>query len=50
LARLFGALGQPDADVDAGVVQRQRVGVALAAEADDGDLAALMSSRSASSS
>ena len=40
-ARLLRALGQPDAHVDAGVAQRQRVRVALAAVAEDGDLAAL---------
>ena len=35
------ALRQADPDVDTGVAQRQRVRVALAAVADDGDLAAL---------
>ena len=33
----LGRLLEPDDDVDAGVVQVQRVGVALAAVADDGD-------------
>ena len=33
------SLAQADDDVDAGVVQVQRVRVTLAAEADDGDLA-----------
>ena len=41
LARLSAALGQADAHVDARVAQVQRVGVALAAVADDGDLPAL---------
>ena len=35
------ALGEPDAHVDPGVAQVQRVGVALAAVSDDRDLAAL---------
>jgi hypothetical protein len=37
----LGALGQADAHVDAAVTQVERVGVALAAVADDGDLAPL---------
>ena len=37
----LAALGQADADVDAGVTQVQRVGVALAAITDHGDLAPL---------
>src|SRR5690606_21701956 len=37
----LGALVQTDAHVDAGVAQRQGVGVALAAVTDDRDLAAL---------
>src|ERR1700712_2784501 len=37
----LGALGQADADVDTGVTQRQRVGVSLAAVAQDGDGAPL---------
>jgi hypothetical protein len=37
----LGALGQADAHVDTGVAQVERVGVALAAVADDGDLAPL---------
>jgi hypothetical protein len=41
LRAALGGLGQADAHVDAGVVQVQRVGVALAAVADDGDLPAL---------
>jgi hypothetical protein len=46
-AGLFGlvpggaALAQADGDLDAGVVQVLRVGVALRAVADDGDLLAL---------
>jgi hypothetical protein len=36
-----GALGQPDAHLAAGVVQRQRVGVPLGAVAEHGDLARL---------
>ena len=41
LGPALGALGQADPDVDAGVAQRQRVRVALAAVAEHGDLAAL---------
>ena len=41
LGPALGALGQPDAHVDAGVAQGQRVGVTLAAVAEHGDLAAL---------
>ena len=37
----LGALGQADPDVDAGVAQRQRVGVPLAAVAEDRHVAAL---------
>ena len=37
----LGALGQPDPHVDAGVAQRQRVRVALAAVAEHGHVAAL---------
>ena len=44
------ALGQADADVDAGVAQGQRVGVALAAVAEDGDVRPWIRDRSASSS
>ena len=40
-----GALTQADADVDAGVEQVERVGVALGAVADDGDLLALDDAR-----
>ena len=39
LARDLLPSAQADADVDAGVAQVERVGVALAAVADDGDLA-----------
>ena len=41
LARLFEPSLQADADVDAGVAQVERVGVALAAVTDDGDVLAL---------
>src|SRR3712207_6906390 len=41
LGPALGALGEADADVHAGVAQRQRVGVALAAVAQDGDGAPL---------
>ena len=37
LLRPRGVLAQPDDDVDPGVLEVQRVGVALRAEADDGD-------------
>jgi len=41
LVPALGAGAQTDADVAAGIVQIERVGVALAAEADDRDLAGL---------
>ena len=40
LGLALAALGEADAHVDARVAQVERVGVALAAVADDGDLAA----------
>jgi hypothetical protein len=44
------ALRQTDTYVDPGVAQRQGVGVTLAAEAQDGDVAPWISDRSASES
>jgi hypothetical protein len=41
LGAALGPLGQADSDVDARVAQVERVGVALAAVADDGHLRAL---------
>ena len=41
LGPALAALGEPDAHVDPAVAQAQRVGVALAAVSDDGDLAPL---------
>ena len=41
----LGALAQANADVNAGVQEVQRVGVALGAVADDGDLLALDDAR-----